>query len=335
MTKHIISRSSLLTLAVAVLVSASSVTLADDITVDGFEYKNVRITGLRDGKLYFIGPAGERSADIVRIKGLKFSAYPELEKADKAMAKEDYRGAANIIEKTYLRLAEDYLKVIVGRKLVYTLDKSGQFEKAVQYYIPLLAIDVTEAVTGVAPRNLPTKADEKKALQSRVEGLLRAATSLEAKKYLNEILTAIKEGKEIEPDLLGPGGGLDPNAASKDIVDEAIKKKDYDKAMKIIEKQMPDRGVSLSKLLFQRGQVQQLTGKDMDALESFMRVIVHYDARQTDFYVPALVEAGKVYKKLGKSDHAKNLWTEARRLIGDDKEKRDAANEVQKLLGTL
>ncbi|MBI1373973.1 MAG: hypothetical protein GC159_14720 [Phycisphaera sp.] len=323
-------------LAVTLLLTASGVTLADDITVDGFEFKNIRITGLREGQLYFIGPAGERSADLARIKGLKLSSYPELEKADAAIAKKDYRTAAGVLEQVFKRLDKDYLQLIVGSKLVYCLDKSDQFERALVFYVQLLSLDTSPFVQGIKPTNMPSKEAEQKALQSRVEALLRSATTLEAKQYLGEINDALKEGKKIEVDPTTPQSGLvDAAEARRDVVGDFIKEGKFDDALKTIDKQIDDRGVSLSKLLFQRGQALEGSGKDMDALESYMRVIVHYEPRQTDFYVPALVEAGKVFKKLGKTDHARNLWTEARKLIGDDKENRDAAKEVQDLLGSL
>ncbi|MBI1371082.1 MAG: hypothetical protein GC162_20830 [Planctomycetes bacterium] len=317
---------------------------ADEIRVGkpgepGISYQNIRVTGMRGGLIYFVTAGGEQSTAVQNIQALKLSRYPDYEKADAAMDKKDYAAAADLLTKMVDDIREDWLKLLVTAKLTFALDRSGQFTKAMQRFMELNKMENVDSdlLLSLVPQNLP---EDKATRQTMAKNMaIEVPTVLDPQ--VREALTKVMEnlnkapGEAVMPVVTpgGPGGLVGGQAeGARDYVQEMIDKKDFDGALKLVDEQLGQEGASLSKLLYQRGRIQAAQGKDMDAAVSFMRVIIHFRPHTTEYYLPSLIEGGKVFAKLKQPDHARELWTEAQGLAKDDAEK---SAEIEKLLGSV
>lgn len=330
-------------LAIVALVLIGAVSAqADQIKVGppgspGIVYNNIRVTSIREGLLYFVTAGGEQSALVENIQELKLSKYPDYEKADALLNQKDYAGAARTLDKLADSVNEDWLKTLVMAKLVFALDRSGQFSKAMTRYLQLIQLDLSDFVINLVPQQLPTDVKVRAEAAKQLQQDMQFVAEPKVRNLLDKVLKALKEAPgEAEP-IMTPGvggGGLVGGGAeaARDIVAEMLEQKKYDGALKIIDEQMQDPRSTLSKLFYQRGVAQAGLGQNEEAAVSFMRVIVHFRPHTTGYYLPSLIEGGKVFVKLGQSDHARALWTEAKSLTRDDAEK---TKEVDQLLSGL
>ncbi|QNN22776.1 hypothetical protein HED60_11025 [Planctomycetales bacterium ZRK34] len=308
----------------------------------GIVYNNIRVTSIREGLLYFVTAGGEQSALVENIQELKIDRYPDYAKADALLNEKDYAGAAKVLDKLAENVKEDWLKTLVMAKLVFALDRSGQFSKAMIRYLQLIQLDLSDYIVNLVPQQLPQDVKQRKEAASQLEQDMQFVAEPKVRELLQKVLTALKEAPgEAEPIVMPPsgggtsgGGGLVAGSteASRDIVEELLNKKEYESALKLIDEQIQDPRSTLSKLLYRRGLALAGLGRNEDAAVAFMRVIVHFRPHTTSYYQLSLIEAGKVFVKLEQPDHAKALWTEAKGMIRDDDE---TAKEVDQLLSGL
>ena len=294
---------------------------ADEIIIGGLTYKNVRIEGMRDGKLFVVLPSGSRGIDLVDVEGLKIDLYPDYMKGDEAINDGDWAKAADIYSGLVDKVTEDYMKVLVGAKLVASLDRAGKFEDAVNRYVTLLKIDQGLLTKAVEPKRVPKDAE----VLARVKKQVQIKSESEADPFAKEFLAnTIKrlDGVVIAGDndpSVGPGLAVGSKEASRDLVQEALDAGKGAEALKMIEERLKMPKQSLSTLLYQRGEALRHLDKPKDAALSYMRVIVHYRPRSTVSYTPALIGAAEAFITLKQPHHAEQLLKEATAYAeGDD-----------------
>lgn len=295
---------------------------ADEIVIGGLTYKNVRIEGMREGKLYVVLPSGSRGIDLVDVQGLKIDVYPDYAKGDAAMAEKDWAKAADIFEALLDKVSEDYMKVLVGAKLVASLDRAGKFEDAVNRYAVLLRQDQGLLTKAVEPKMVPKDdADLVKRIKKQVEIKAESEADPFVKEFLANTLKRL-DGVVVAGDNdpgVGPSLAVGADEAARDLIQEAIEGGKAEDALKMIDEKLKLSGQSLSTLLYQRGQALHAMGKFKDAAISYMRVIVHYRPRSTVSYTPALIGAADTFIELKQPHHAEQLLKEASAYAeGDD-----------------
>lgn len=295
---------------------------ADEIIIGGLTYKNVRIEGMRDGKLFVVLPSGSRGIDLVDVQGLKIDLYPDYTKGDEAINNEDWGKAADIYVALLDKVTEDYMKVLVGAKLVASLDRAGRFEDAVMRYVNLLKIDQGLLTKAVEPKRVPKDAEVLARVKKQVQIKSEAEADPFAKEFLANTLKRL-EGVEIAGDndpTVGPGLAVGSKEAARDLIQEAIEAGKHAEALKMIDEKLKLSGQSLSTLLYQRGEALRGLEKPKDAALSYMRVIVHYRPRSTVSYTPALVGAAEAFIDLKQPHHAQQLLKEASAYAEGDEE---------------
>jgi hypothetical protein len=310
--------------------------IADEIKYGGINYPNVTIVGMREGRLYFEAGAGEKNVSLDQIQAIKLDKWPDLAKADAAMDAKDYPGAAKILTGLADKVQADYLKALVNAKLVFALDRSGDFGSAVRQYLKLLTLDSGALATAAMPRNLPADPEVRKKLAGGFEGDLKTSADPGVHAYLEKLVAQLKaeagtpaatpNNPAAEP-AAGVLGG--ENEAKRDVIAEMVKAGKTEEALKAIEAQLDIEGSDMSRLYLQRGQVYEAMGKDMDALISYLRVVIHFQRSSSG--VPAAISAGKILVKMNKPEKAKALWTEAKQQTADA----DVQKEIEGLLATL
>lgn len=311
---------------------------ADTLKVKTFTYSNVKVTALKDGKLYYKGSNGdERSAFLDDVGGLQLDRYPELAAADKAFEKEDFAGTAKILGPLVDKAKEDYVKIIAGAKLVACLDRSGQFEAAALRYAKQLQIDNGELTKSVKPESMPIDAADRNKIAAKLGEALKATADPIAKDYLTKTIGQLKS--EAAAPVGGKEEGLTTKSnllktsaeARRDPIEDAIATGKAGAALDAIEKTLAEEeGVQLSKLYYQRGMALAALDKESDALVSYLRVAVHFPT--SEYYGKSLLAAGKLYAKQKKTKQARRLLTEAQGVYGSESEE---GKELAKLLASL
>jgi tetratricopeptide (TPR) repeat protein len=325
--------------AAATLALASAFAGADEIKYGGVNYPNIRILGLRDGRLIFQTAAGiESQVPLGDVESLSVNAYPELAKADAAVVEQNYAEAARQLESIVGKVQEDYLQVLVRAKLAMMLDRAGRPVDATKHYLMLLRINQGDLAQAAVPRKVPEDAKQRKAMADMVESELKATADVRVRELLEPVLAALKAAPGDAPAMLGPANqGSTPGPAllvgeaeaTRDLIEEALAAGKHQQALGMVEKDLENSRLDLSKLLYQRGRAQAGVGKDMDAAISFMRVAVHFP--QSEYAPSSLIEAAKVFKKLNRNESARAALQEARTLTGDEAK----VQEIDALLNTL
>jgi len=328
-------------LSTVTLLAMTAALPADTIKVGapgspGIKYDNIRVTGIRDGQIYFFTTAGEQSTSIENIQSLTLSKYPDYEKADALLNDKKYKEASGVLDQLAGKVEEDWLKTLVMAKLVFAMDRSGQFDKAINRYLQLIRLDTSEFVVNLIPQNLPREPEARAAAARDLERELQFIAEPQIIDLIKKVIEALKAEPDKAMPIVTPGGGggLVGGEAEgqRDFVAEALDAGNFDKALNLIDEQLKDPRATLSKLLYQRGMALAGKNENRDAAVAFMRVVIFFRPNTTAYYTPSLIEAGKVFAKLDNAEHAKAVWTEAKDLVQDDPEK---SKQVEQLLAGL
>jgi tetratricopeptide (TPR) repeat protein len=352
------------TAAAAMLIAGALA--ADEIKFDDITYGGkasgglpLKLIGMRDGLLYFQVGQSEKSVALEQIQSIKVDKYPELADADAALTANDLPKAEKLLRAVLAKASEDYIKIIVGSKLVYVLDWSNRFGEALKEWTSLYKLDNGSFVTSTAPRNFPKDEAGKKAALDAVAAAMRGVGDQGLLDQLKEISAAIKDEAPADappapdapekmpapaPGAAPPAGtpaapvpGAPPPPASgkalsqRDVVGELIAAQKWDQAQAAIEKEMKLDGATLSTLFYQKGLVERAKGQDMEAALSFMRAAIHFP--RSEVAAPSLVETAKIMAKMGRKKQAADLLQDARGRVALSNKAMIA--EIDQLLGTL
>lgn len=327
-----------LVLAAVILLAAMAPAVRGDmIRYQGVAHEDVRITDLREGMILFETTGGlQQQVPVEQVQSVRVEAYPVLAEGDRALDGGDYPEAIEAYADLFERADQRWLRVLVGAKLVVTLDRAGRFEEAVDRYIELLRVDQGSFVRLVRPRRVPDDA-AKDELLGRIDQALRNTTEFAVRRELETLRGLIESdgeepaGEEAAVELSNLELLVGEAEANRDPILERIRSGEVERALEQIEAELERNGAHLSKLLYQRGLCERELGRPMAALVSFSRVFIHYRP-SSPYYVPALIEAGKVYRQRGGDGQARRLWEEAARYASEGSEE---AEEVRSLLSEL
>ncbi len=324
-------------LVLGMLLLATGGLPADTLKVRGIDYKNVKVIGMREGRLYYRTNTGdERNVALEDLQDIQLDAYPEFQAAKQAFDKGDFASAAKTFTTLSGKVKEDYLKILVEANLVVALDRSGQFLPAAQRYVQLLKVDNGPITQSARPGKFPADPPQRSAAAEKLSELLKSTADPIAKKFLQETVEALKsDAPAPAPTTEGaPKTGLLQTAdeAKQDPLELMIRGGKAEAALKAVDEQIAGEGGSISKLLYLRGLALASLGRDNDALLAFMRVVVHFTSSSSAYYGKSLTEAGKLLKKQNKTDQARKLWEEARGLYEDES---DEAKALDGLLAGL
>jgi tetratricopeptide (TPR) repeat protein len=310
---------------------------ADEIKYGGVTYPNIRIIGLRDGRLIFQTSAGtENQVALADVEAIRVNAHPELAQADAAIEKKDFAEAARLLGSIVDKVKEDYLKILTRAKLAIVLDRADKPVEAMTQFLLLLRMDQGELTQAAMPRKQPTDEKLRKRIADMVDAELKATADLRVKQMLEPLATSLKAAPGQAP-VPAPEQGTSPGPAllvgeaeaARDLIEEALAAGDAKKALALTDRDLDNSKVDLSKLLYQRGRALAALDKDIDAAMAFMRVAIHYG--RSDYAVPALIGAGKVFTKMNQKSDAQTALQEAKSLSRDDAQ----IQEIDQLLNAL
>jgi hypothetical protein len=301
---------------VASVLAAGPLWAADTVRLTGIK-NAVAVKGdlrIEKGYVYYTEIITNRAkrTQASRVASIHIEKIKQLAQGDAAVAKKDYGKAANLYKSAYSRASKTaWLKLWVGRRLVAAYDKDKQFAKALPLYLDLLAKDSTNYIRSVQPQNAPSDKAVLKALVPKVEKALANASGAEHKQHLTRVKDWLNKGGPAPAAAAVNSVSATSNNRSK--LASRLKKmteaKQYADVLALVRNELEQPAAPLAALLYYQGVAQGATGKDMDALVSYMRVIVHFPAIRV-YSQPSRVEAGKLFVKLKQKQRAKQLWTE-------------------------
>lgn len=304
---------------------------ADDIAVEGLEYKNVRLMGLDGQTLKVLISGRQQTVDLARLTKLDLDDVPQLAQAQQAMAKNQPDQAATLLAaaQRVLPARKQFLKPYILALYVRALDAAGKFDPAVQGYLSLAMSHPQPFFLDSAPKNIPDDQAIRKQTLQRIEFVVRSTRNERAQQALGALTKAIRSGQaksDDNNDSTNGDNGAEPVptqvqvdsskfAASIKGLQQTIVSGEYDKALELIEKYFDMADAPVEPLTFLRAQAQAGKGQHMDAAIGFLRVAILWP--ESPNVVPALIGAGSSLKAAGDTRSARTVWTEAKQKAPD------------------
>ncbi len=336
--------------------------LADDIQVGNFWYRNVRVRGVRDGKLLYLVGGSARDVALGRVKSIQFSRYPDYQRAVEALDEGQARRAVVLLGNVLTRMREDDLKPLVRARLVQAYDQVGRFADALSTYLELLQEDDSAFFAGLAPRNLPDEQAQREAAAADVARAIRSVSSETAQRTLRDLREKLESARSTaqpdgSPDSAAPTNSAPPatddtqprgsvgDAGPSDTADnqpaaasmpqvssdsvqlifDRIDQGSYDEALRRIEAIGRRANAPIEMLLYARGRARAGQGQTVAGALDMLRVaIIYSDHPLAD---RCLLEAGRLLNQAGRTDAAKKVLTEAADSA-DDPAVRQAAEQL-------
>jgi tetratricopeptide (TPR) repeat protein len=330
--------------------------LADDIQVDNFWYRNVRVRGVREGRLLYLVGGSSRDVALDRVKAIQLSRYPDYQRAVEALDEARAPRAVVLLSNVLSRVREDDLKPLIRARLVQAYDQSGRFTEALSTYLELLQADDSAYFAGLAPDNLPDEQAQREAAAADVARAIRSVRSEAARRALADLRRQLESAAPAQPqpdqtpdaDTSGngdapadtPGPDTSPrqpadaqptpalpeiSSRSVQLIFDRIEQGNYDEALKRIEAMGRRANAPLETLLYARGLAKAGRGDRVAGALDMLRVaIVYSDHELAD---RCLLEAGRLLNQAGRTDAAKKVLTEAADRA-DDPAIRQAAEQL-------
>src|SRR3954447_2404965 len=124
--------------AVAILLAMPALAVGDSITVNNVSYADVKISTVKDEKIYFITQTGtEVNKPIAQVSKINLADEPAFNGAEEAYLAKDWDKAATGYEKTFRTTNKGWLKDWCSVRLLESANKAGHFDAAVKAYIAL------------------------------------------------------------------------------------------------------------------------------------------------------------------------------------------------------
>jgi tetratricopeptide (TPR) repeat protein len=339
------ARQPVIRLALLIAAAVTTGAFADTIKIERLAYPGVTILGLKEGQVFYSVRGAEQEVSLSRVTAIELDRYPAFAEAAQQIEAGEAAAAAMKLQALKARVRERRLKPLVQAKFVEALDAAGRFDQAVKEWVELATQDNSDEILRLMPENLPTDEADRKQAADAVEQRIRLVQDPLVKRSLQQLREQLLAQPEPQAPAAEPGDGAaaaSPSVAaggdegveidlatSGDPISNLIKAGQLEEALEQINNALDRRGASLSRLLYQRGVTQAALDRDKDAALSFMRVVIHFSPT-SQWYTPALIEAGKVMQRLGQPEHARTLWSEAV-AQGDEEQEQQA----QQLLDAL
>jgi len=318
-----------LTVAVLSLCAAAPMLRADEIQFEGQPaFPSVQVVDVRGGDVVFTVRGRELAKPIARLAMLKMDEVPQLERAEAAFAKQQYRQAATLFEQARRRSNKTWVKTLVDRRLLSTYDRAGRFDEAVEAYVGLLDSLGADAAD-LAPANLPDKGSQfyPKALRTIDAAIRKSADDDAAVKALKTLKLRILEKQEdpraaeLARELAGgaaqANGGPPAVAAELVLIRGLLKDGKFAEVVAKADELIPDADAKLlPALLLAKGRAQAAMAGGEDQTEALlaagltlMRVAIHFP--RTPEAPEALAAAAEVHERLQRPAQARRLYEEA------------------------
>ncbi len=326
---------------------------ADDVQIDQLWYRNVRVVGLRDGRLLYNVRGAARDVALGEVNGLRLDAHTEWQQADQAIEREKFDTAIRLLNQMAgdLGRRQAYLRPLVQRRLVEAHDRAGQFLEALAKYLELVREQSHEFFITASPKNLPEDQAVRRRATRRIAGAMDAVkpaarpvleklrTSLEAEDSPEPPAAADPADDQADGDASTPAPaapGVEPievGTGSRELarIHRDLENGDYQAALRSVRILKPRRNAPLAELFYAEGMALAGLNQPLDAALAFMRVPVHF--ADSPLAVPAMIQAGRMLASTGKTEQARNVWRAAAERTDDQAARRQIARLLETVGG--
>ncbi|MAE60641.1 MAG: hypothetical protein CMJ49_04695 [Planctomycetaceae bacterium] len=298
---------------------------ADSAYIKKIQYPGIRIIGLEDGRLVYELNGSERRVSISDVTRIQLEHHPAFNEAEQALFDGDPAESIDAYEKLVDELKPGPMRTLVRARLIQAHDRSGHFDQALQQYLDMIEADHGAHMMWLVPSAAPPNATAQADAVQRAQARLSETNDLIARRAL-EMLIARVSGHELHEasrETTAPGsaeshesGTVGPDAAPRvpvtdnDVVARLLNAGQFEQVIERTDVELEKRNAPLSRHLYYRGLAEAELGRDMDALISLMRVVVHFERGPYAGF--CMMRAGEIYHKRGAYDKAERLLSAAR-----------------------
>ncbi len=317
----------------------------DAVRIGGFWIDGVSVLEIDGNQLiYRTANGSELAQPLDKVEMVRLGAYPEHAQAVEAIEQQQYVKAVAPLQAVLGRVSQQWAKIYVGQQLITAASQAEQPMIALQAYLMLLRLDDSLSLRIEAPVKSVANASPKEKTQiARTVRATLAKAPVAAKDPLQRLLDAATVVSS--PVTPPPAVELPPAESAvilpvglRDPVSDHLRAGRFADAAQVAAEQLQQMGL-LSQKLYLRGMAQLAladAGDDSslyrDAGLSFMRVVIHFP--RSRYIGPALLEAGYVHAKIGRSDIARRLYERSARYL-DIEQEPDYYQRYRELVGTL
>lgn len=346
-------------LATLLILLLASLTRADVVVIrnatggPGIQQENVRIEGLKDGRLAWITSAGQsRTEPIERIFKIALDRDAVLTAAEEAFA-----------EKQWDRAIDNYIRIVRGAdewkrrwavpRLILSASEANRFDAAVTAYSALVRIDPANAsaskpvipngppaVLDSAARDIRTQANDTTIPQQKAALLSFLLELHRARKNDADVAATLDELIKI-PGAAGDDPAMNSLAAGIRLGQArvAIEQQKFAEALTIIQthaERFIDPIQQAEALLLIARSRHALAGDNAEKLSSaaadYMRVVAHFNATPNrPFVADALLGAGQSLIQAKLTDDARNVLRQLIDEFPDSPQAQQASTDLQKI----
>jgi tetratricopeptide (TPR) repeat protein len=321
-------RSTLLACGAALALGLGAVsTMADNVTYEGFQYKDVSITGYSDGAIIADAAGQQKTYALKSLDLIEMEDQTAFNKAEQARKAKDWASASEHYSKAMTETRRA-LRPVVEARAIAAFDHTGKYVDAMKAFIDLYALSPTAATYALRPQNLPEGASQMlgeaatvinarindskfrdPAVQNNLKAILIDIYTQAKDPRLGALVHAATGTPEPTPGVVAPVAAVPAEHADNlSAIDDALSAKKYDDVIKTADTMLPTaEGETAVHLYMAQAQAYAALNKPEDAEAAYLRVAIHYP--QHSQAPTALLEAAGLEKKTN-PDGAKRLLKE-------------------------
>ncbi len=309
----------------------------DGVKLSGLWIEPVTVHGIEGGQVrYQIASGLVLTRSTENLEALRLGRYPDLAKAELAIERGDDDEAAALMRGVMDGAETDWLRWFVGMRLVKVYSRLDDADSAAAIYIDMVISGAELSFIADPPADVVAQADV--AVRLRVSGL--AGTAIETVgpdrgALLEKLIeaagqpTAIQGLERVSDDTGTPGiqvkGLVLSTSVPPGTAVNLFRQADYTRMLTVADEALTQPGKTAAELYLKgmaqlalAEMAQEHAGSADEGLYksaglSFMRVLVYFP--RSAVVGPAMVEAGYVHEKIGRTDIATKLYDRAGPLI--------------------
>jgi hypothetical protein len=311
-------------------IALAGVARADSFKYDGFPYKDVKISGFKDGGMAAIVGSAEKQYDLAKLESLNLVDSPKLNAAEDA--RKDPKKASALYLDAIKSINRKDIKLLAQARAISVFEADGKYLDAVTNFLDVYQAAPTAATWELHPQTLPAAGSTllKDSALRITEKLPAFAKSTDATKNLKSLLLEIYTkandpkaaalAKElnvgiaaVETPVASASTPQDvtPSVGAGDLssVEGAVNAKKWDDAITQADALLATATGDAAIKLFQlKAQAYLGLGKQEDAALSLMRIALHYP--NSPAAPTALLQTADIQKKLKQDVAANRLYKE-------------------------
>ncbi len=175
-----------------VLLALVGAAAGDEVSTSGLNYTDVKVTGVKDGRIHFRNKAGSNIRKrILKLKKISINEATNLNVAEILAGSDDFENATESYNEAIEAAAKSFVPTLAMYRRQQLLNRSGLTDKAVEAWLDMMTRDgVSKTAIALRPKKFADKGSER---NSAAVGLLKTAMSKTRGPHRAAVLELLKE----------------------------------------------------------------------------------------------------------------------------------------------